>query len=71
MDAHRRRKGLRLFRRHRIASGKAVDPVQPEPIHDPKGFAPFGVVGRQPDMAFSVASNTATCRVKCHTQTRQ
>jgi hypothetical protein len=41
-----------LLRRHRVAGGQAVDPVQAGGDPRPRRLTPFGVIGRQPGMPF-------------------
>jgi hypothetical protein len=44
--------GSHLLRRHRVASGKSVDPVHPRSDPHPRGLTPFGVVRRQASVTF-------------------
>ena len=44
--------GPHLLRSHRVAGGKSVDPIHPRADPHPRGLTPFGVIRRQPGVAF-------------------
>jgi hypothetical protein len=63
--------GPHLIRSDGVSGVQPVDAGHAGADPGSRSFSAFGVVGGQPDMAFSVASNAATCRVSSRTPTRR